>query len=148
MPRYLWATVRQLVALRTYPITTSLDGVHWQSGPCLFVSVLNTPTYGAGMPAVPHANLQDGQLDVVVAGDLNRRRTAALLPRLLLGRHLTHPQVHTRRMRRLEVHSTLPVTLAADGVVLPEGTHWRIEVLASALPVVMGPPKAVTIAGS
>ena len=145
MPRYLWATFEQLIHLRTYPVTATLDGQAWHTGPSLFVSVLNTPTYGAGMPAVPHATPGDGLLNVVVAGELNRLSTIALLPRLLAGQHLTHPQVQTRQMRHLEVHSAEPLTLAADGEPLPSCTQWSVKVMASALQVVSMPPNAATI---
>lgn len=145
MPRYLWATFEQLMRLRTYPVTTTLDGQAWHTGPSLFVSVLNTPTYGAGMPAAPDASPSDGLLNVVVAGELNRLSTLALLPRLLAGRHLSHPQVQTQPMQQLEVHSAVPLTLAADGEPLPSCTQWSVKIMASALQVVSMPPNAARI---
>ena len=145
LPRYLWATLQQLISLKTHRLRVCADGLAWYEGSCLFVSALNTPTYGAGMPAVPHAQIGDGRLDVVVAGDLNRRTTLGLLPRLLMGRHLSHSQVHTRPIRQVIIQSDSPVTMAADGEPLPDSSQWSIEVLPAALKVVSFAPNAATM---
>lgn len=118
LPRYLLATVRELVNFRTWCMEVSVDGAPVHSGKALFASTLNTRTFGAGMPAAPHARLDDGQLNVLLAGDLSLLQTLLLLPRLLVGKHLSHPKVHTQPFQTMLIESATPVPIAADGEYL------------------------------
>jgi diacylglycerol kinase family enzyme len=136
LPRYLLATLRELSALQTWDMQVRLDGEPVHSGVTLFASTLNTPTYGSGMPAVPHAQINDGQLDVLVAGAFSLPQTLVMLPRLLLGRHLSHPRVLTRRFKTLEITSAQGMPLATDGEYVGEATLVNVQVAASALRVV------------
>lgn len=135
LPRYLWATLRELSALRNWDMQVVADGQTLHHGPTLFASTLNTPTYGSGMPAVPHALVHDGALDVLVAGAFNAPQTLAMLPRLLLARHLGHPRVQTRRFARLNITATQALPLAADGEYLGEATALTVQVAPAALRV-------------
>lgn len=60
LPRYLLATLRELLHLKNWPLKVQADGHVVHEGNCLLASALNTPTYGGGMPAVPHAMVNDG----------------------------------------------------------------------------------------
>lgn len=83
LPRYLLATLRELVHLKNWPLKIEADGQVVHHNASLLASALNTPTYGAGMPAVPHASIQDGQLNLLIGGTFNRLQTLLMLPRLL-----------------------------------------------------------------
>ena len=83
LPRYLLATMRELVQLKNWPLKIDADGQVVHHNASLLASTLNTPTYGAGMPAVPHASIQDGQLNLLIGGTFNRLQTLLMLPRLL-----------------------------------------------------------------
>ena len=72
LPRYLLATFRELTNLKNWPLKVEADGLLTHEGATLLASVLNTPTYGGGMPAVPHALITDGQLNLLVGGRFNR----------------------------------------------------------------------------
>ncbi len=139
LPRYLLATLRELSALRTWELQLQLDGTPVHDGAALFASTLNTRSFGSGMPAVPHARIDDGQLNLLLAGRFGRVATALMLPRLLAGWHLGHPRVHTQAFSRMTLHSRTPVPLAADGEYLGTTRQLELQVLASALSVVRGP---------
>lgn len=139
LPRYLWATLAELAALQTWRMRIEADGASVHDCAALFASALNTPSYGGGMPAVPQARIDDGHLDLLVAGDFGRLAAAAMLPRLLAARHLSHPRVRTLRFRELSAESAMPVPLAADGEPLGTARAWRLAVLPAALRVVRGP---------
>jgi diacylglycerol kinase family enzyme len=126
LPRYLLATVRELVNFRTWRMDVSVDGEHVNSGRALFASTLNTRTFGAGMPAVPHARIDDGRLNLLLAGDVSLLQTLLLLPRLLVGRHLSHPKVRTQPFQTMQIEAATPVPIAADGEYL--GLIRRITV--------------------
>jgi diacylglycerol kinase family enzyme len=135
LPRYLLATLRELSALQTWDMQVTLDGAVVHDGVSLFASTLNTPTYGSGMPAVPAARIDDGALDVLIAGQFNALQTLAMLPQLLAARHLSHPRVHTRRFQHMEIRSPQALPLATDGEYIGEASALTVQVAPAALQV-------------
>jgi len=85
------------------------------------------------MPVAPAARLDDGRLDLLVAGRFGRIGVAAMLPRLLAGRHLTHPRVLARSVVSIAATSAVAVTLAVDGEALGTANGWHVRVLPAAL---------------
>ena len=136
LPRYLWAILHELIHLRHWDLTLHSDGHFKHQGACLFASSLNTPTFGSGMPAVPHAQLADGQLDALLAGTFGRLGALLMLPRLLIGQHLGHPRIGCWAYRQLDIACTQGVPLAADGEYLGEAQHVGIQCEAASLLVV------------
>ncbi|ODT33150.1 MAG: hypothetical protein ABS55_13790, partial [Lautropia sp. SCN 70-15] len=114
MPRYLVATLAELVALKPCRIRILADRRLLHDGEALFAACLNTPSYGSGMPIAPAARIDDGALDAVVAGRFGRAGALAMLPRLLLGRHLGHPRVLAAKFAELAIEAVAPIPLAAD----------------------------------
>jgi diacylglycerol kinase family enzyme len=139
MPRYLWATLAELAQLRNLELRVTVDGVLRHAGSALFASTLNTPSYGSGMPAVPHARVSDGHLDLLLAGHFGRVSTLLMLPRLLTGRHLSHARVNAWSFDHLSVECTLDVPLAADGEPIASAKAFEVRVRPRALSVVMAP---------
>lgn len=138
LPRYLWATLHELIHLHTWDLTLHSDGLLKHQGPSLFASSMNTPTFGSGMPAVPHAQLSDGQLDALLAGSFDRLGALLMLPRLLIGQHLSHPCVSSWPYRQLEIACTQGVPLAADGEYLGQARQASVRCQAASLQVVRG----------
>jgi YegS/Rv2252/BmrU family lipid kinase len=136
LPRYLWATLGELAFLRHWPMTITCDGSVLHEGAVLFASVLNTPTYGSGMPVVPQARIDDGRLELLLAGPFSRLGTAVMLPRMLAGRHLGHPMVRIEPFTALEIRSPVAVPLAGDGEPAGTAREWQITVQPGALRVV------------
>lgn len=136
LPRYLWATLGELAFLHHWPLTITLDGRVLHEGPALFASVLNTPSYGSGMPVVPQARIDDGRLELLLAGPFGRVGTAVMLPRMLAGRHLGHPMVRIEPFTTLEIRSPVAVPLAGDGEPAGTARAWQITVQPGALNVV------------
>jgi diacylglycerol kinase (ATP) len=136
LPRYLLATVRELVNFRTWTMLVSIDGALVHSGKALFASTLNTRTFGAGMPAVPHARIDDGALNLLLARDISLAQTLLLLPRLIIGKHLSHPKVHTQSFQAMQIESATPVPVAADGEYLGRSRKITVRVQAGQLAVV------------
>jgi len=136
LPRYLWATLRELIQLRTWDLTLHSDGHLRHQGASLFASSLNTPTFGSGMPAVPHALVTDGQLDALLAGPFGRAGALLMLPRLLTGRHLRHPRVASWPYRQLDIACASGVPLAADGEYLGLARQVSIHCQAASLHMV------------
>ena len=88
------------------------------------------------MPAVPHATIDDGQLNLLMAGQFNRFQTLLMLPRLLMGLHLSHARIKTEAFSFAEISSTQTMPIAADGESLGNANQLKIQVLPSALKVI------------
>lgn len=136
LPRYLWATLSEWRHLRHWSTQITADGQDVVKGPMLFTSVLNTPTYGSGLPAVPHACIDDGQLDWLRAGPFGRSGTLGMLPRLALGKHLSHPMVLSGRFNTLDITCGAGVPLAADGEWLGLARQLQVSTVPGSLQVV------------
>lgn len=136
LPRYLWATVKELAQLQTWPLTVHADGQLLANGPALFASTLNTPTFGSGLPAVPHARIDDGQLNALLAGPFKLGGVCLMLPRLVMGWHLGHPMVQTRAYRSLDITCPAGVPLAADGEYLGVATALTVRSCPASLNIV------------
>lgn len=136
LARYLLATLAEIVQLRAHAVRVSVDGRVLHEGEALFASALNTPTYGGGMPVTPAAAIDDRRLDVVVAGRFGRLGALAMLPRLLLGRHLGHPRVRHASFASLRVSADAPLPLAADGEPMQAAREIEVDVAPAALRVV------------
>lgn len=136
LPRYLLATMRELSSLQTWPLQVWLDGQLVHRGATLFASSLNTPTYASGMPAVPHANPSDGQLDLLIAGEFTRLGALSMLPRLLMGKHIGHPRIQTHPYTHMKIQTAVPVPLATDGEYIGVSAQIEVRVQAGGLQVV------------
>jgi diacylglycerol kinase (ATP) len=136
LPRYLRATLLEVAALSNQRIEVLADGKPVHNSPALFASVLNTRSYGSGMPVAPTARVDDGQLNLLVAGQFGRVGTLAMLPRLLTGTHLPHPRVATHTVRSVQLSAAQPLPLAADGEPVDARTQVTVRILPSALRVV------------
>ncbi len=139
LPRYLLATLREVAQLRNWSLRVRAGDVTLHEGRALFCSTLNTRTFGSGMPAVPHARIDDALFDLLVAGRFDRLPALLMLPRLLAGWHLGHARVRTHALRELRIESinaAEPVPLAADGEYLGEARRVQVRCLPKVLSVV------------
>lgn len=129
LARYLWASLVEIAFLRRYRLRLAVESGLVMEGFMLFASALNTPSYGSGMPAVPHARTDDGCLNLLIARRLGRVGTLRMLPRLLSASHLSQRQVFTAPFQKMHVCSEDDVPLAADGEFLGMARCWSIKVL-------------------
>ena len=136
LPRYLLATLRELAYLKNWPLKVEIDGLFIHEGATLLASALNTPTYGGGMPAVPHATINDGQLNLLLGGAFNRLQTLLMLPQLLLGKHLGRPRIQSHSFEKARITSTMSFPVAADGETLGCASDLQVTTLTNALQVV------------
>ncbi len=111
---YLYAVLRALAAWKPAAFTVTVDGErHELSG--YSVAVGNSRAYGGGMMLLPHAELDDGKLDVLMTAPSSKLASLRLLPKVFKGTHLDSPYVTLARGSRVDVHSDRPFTVYADG---------------------------------
>src|SRR5699024_9152140 len=96
--RYDVALLRELLALRPGRLLVDAGQERGELQGTL-VAVGNTSAYGGGIPGCPHADPQDGLLDVAVVHRVRRRELVRILPHLRTGGHVDHPAVRRLRAR-------------------------------------------------
>jgi YegS/Rv2252/BmrU family lipid kinase len=79
------------------------------------VAAANASAYGGGMFLAPDAELDDGQLDVVLVAPRSRRQFVRCLPMVFKGTHVTLPSVTVLRGAEVRIAADRPFTIYADG---------------------------------
>lgn len=116
--RYTVATLLQLPRLRSLRATVDIDGVIHDADTTM-LSVGNTAYFGGGMKICPGVEPDDGKLEVVVIGDVDRWTFLRVFPKVFGGSHVRHPDVAVYSARSVIVAGPEvdgePVMMWADG---------------------------------
>ena len=115
---YLWAIVATMAFFRNPTITFKIDDGPDQVGVINNFVVANGRFFGGGLKPAPHAQIDDGLLDLVSMGDIGFFEALLNLPRLKRGSHLNHRKAGFYRGRKLVAHSDTPVLVETDGEVV------------------------------
>ena len=111
---YLYAALRALAGWRHARFEVTVDGErHSFTGTA--VAVANSKAYGGGMYAVPHAELDDGKLDVLGIAEHSKLRALRDLPKVFKGAHLDSPHARLFQGERVHVDADRPFDVYADG---------------------------------
>lgn len=111
---YLYSAVRAMVAWRPATFTVTVDGErHELTG--FSVAVANSKAFGGGMMLAPHAELDDGQLEVVMISQTSKLEYVSKLPRVFKGTHLEDASVHVLRGATIELAADRDFEIYADG---------------------------------
>jgi diacylglycerol kinase (ATP) len=125
--RMMYALWRLFFSLHAHRIRLTADDKTIMER-AVMCTVANTYRMGLGDPMAPGARLSDGQLDIVVVGDLSRRELITYYRAMKAQAHLDLPKVTSLKARkvtiesraRMRVHSddriigTTPVTITAE----------------------------------
>ena len=132
---YLFAAVRALAQWRDANFDVTVDGRPHTFRGCQVV-VGNSKAYGGGMYALPHAELDDGLLDVLVTTHKRKLALLKLTVKAFTGSHVDDPALRFLRGREVEVRSDRPFDVYADGDPIAE-TPVRIRVAERVLRVMV-----------
>ena len=83
----------------------------------MMVSVLNGTMYAAGMMAAPHAEMDDGLMDVMIIKALPKARLLPLISSVAAGKHLNHPGVVMMKARTFSMKTIPSLPLNIDGEI-------------------------------
>jgi len=118
--RYVAAALRAYFSYQPRRVRVTFESDHtsqvWQSA--VLASVLNTPTFGAGIRLAPGAQIDDGVLEFVFLEELRFGQLLRVLPRLALQGSINLPGLHIRNARKLRIEVDPPVTFHGDGELL------------------------------
>ncbi|MFQ5612822.1 MAG: diacylglycerol/lipid kinase family protein [Anaerolineae bacterium] len=118
--RYVIAALRGIWQARSWHMRLQWDDGEYE-GSITLVSVGNSPRTGGAFWMTPQAELDDGYLDFVFAPAMSRWQQLRLLPLTFSGAHVHHPLVTQARTRRLQITSSPPTPIQADGEVIARG---------------------------
>jgi YegS/Rv2252/BmrU family lipid kinase len=116
---YLYAALLALWRWRDARFEVVVDGErHSVTG--YAVAVANSRCYGGGMYLVPHAELDDGRLDVMLTRSHSKLHWLTSVPKVFKGRHVDDPNIQWLAGSRIEVSADRPFTMYADGDPIAE----------------------------
>lgn len=132
---YPAATLRALWdGMTTYDVTIRFADEKFE-GAITMISVSNGPWVGGMFHIAPSAINDDGELDLLVVKPVSRLRIMTLLPKLIAGTHIGESEVSHSRIGSCEIVASEPLLSQLDGEIQPLQTHFRMELLPGALPL-------------
>ena len=130
---YFAGSLVGIAGYRPQPMRVLVDG-ELHSGKFLTVVVANGTHFGSGMHVAPQASFDDGQLDVLLAGDLSRWSSLVALGKLYRGTHVDGKKIVMKRARVVEIELERPLRAQLDGETT-SAQHFSIRVRPGALEV-------------
>jgi len=101
------------------------------------IAVSNGCCEGGAFQLAPHAKIDDGLFDVIVAQGLSRLGILALVPQVLRGKHLGRPGIVDFKTGKLLIESEAGLPVHADGEIrYTDAKRLDIEILPQRLTVV------------
>lgn len=125
---YLFSTLKALVNLKQYKGTVSYQGGEITDSFTL-ITTGNTATAGGGFKLTPHAVIDDGLADIMIAGQCSRSRLLQILPLAIVGKHIHRKEVTYIKSEFLRIKTEVDVPIHADGEFLTgNGNNIEIKV--------------------
>ena len=129
--RFAAAAIAALGRYKNVAVSLRLDGREIKINSNLIIAA-NGRFAGGGMMLAPHAELDDGLLDVIVTDNAARLDVVRELRRIRRGAHLKNPKVTEIRAREVSINSDVPMAIDLDGEMVGF-TPAKLEIVASAI---------------
>jgi YegS/Rv2252/BmrU family lipid kinase len=130
---FFWATVAVFVRWKSAAVTATIDDAR-REGQIFEVLAMNGDYAAGGMWVTPEAAPDDGQLDVLIIGDVTKADFVRTFPKIYRGKHLTHPKIEVLRGSAVDVDADTRLPIVLDGEQ-PGTTPARFEIVKDALKV-------------
>lgn len=139
-PRYAISVLAELATFEPVRYQLRLDGRPRRLN-AMFIAVGNAGYFGGGMKPLPHADIEDGELDVTIVHPVSRATLLRLLPRMYDGGFVTDPAAELLRCRSVDLDGDGLVAMA-DGERIGT-TPLRLEVAPRSLTVLVPGKRAL-----
>lgn len=131
------ALVKTLLLKHRTPLVHIRAGEFDMETSITLVAVNNGRVEGGSFVLAPHAEIDDGVLDVVIAAGMSRLGILQLVPRVLAGTHLNQRGVTAFRATRILIESGTGLPVHADGEIrYSDARRLEIEILPGRLAVI------------
>lgn len=124
---YVIGVFHRTLKLRHHQFRLEVDGKIIEDRMC-FIEVMNSRKTGGEMLMAPDASIDDGLLDIVWVGEINRRTLLKTFPKIFKGTHGSNPAVHFLTGKKITITSPGHQGLLPDGDQLGS-TPVTIDVL-------------------
>lgn len=130
------AIMKTLPGYKPFTVTLEVDGEPRRAEKVMMISILNGKVYGAGMEAAPHAEMDDGRMDILIIRATSKVKLLPLVRKVGAGEHVGDPLCELFQARSLKL-TTIPVLpLNIDGEIRGT-TPMDISVRSRALKVLV-----------
>ena len=125
--RYNIASCIELLRNKTERLIIEMNGESLDKDIGFFMAC-NTKYTGNGMQMAPQAILDDGYLDVLVAGKLSRLKLIKLFLRVFKGKHLEDPSIDIYKVKSFKLRDDSGSSLIVDGQIT-SGCPVEVEMI-------------------
>jgi diacylglycerol kinase (ATP) len=137
-PAYVYGAIVTLAKFKPFELTLTVDDAEPIRRRAMFCSIANAETTGGGMRIAPGARVDDGQLDICLAGEVSRPTLLYQLTQVFKGLHVRHPAVTMLTGRTITLDADPPQPLLIDGEVIG-ATPAKIRLMPGALAMKLPP---------
>ena len=139
---YLAAAIKLILTAPMEPATitfTDADGTvrTREFRHLLFAVCMNHRYEGGGFKFCPDASVEDGIMDVCMAGDLNRLNFFRIFPTAYDGGHLAYDGVEADRSVSVDIRTSLPLWVHTDGEVACRSSAVSFDILPEKLQMIV-----------
>lgn len=113
---YFRSTIKALLTYIPEPMTLTVDGKVTKFEKCYLVTMNNGRYFGGGMKVAPKGNINDENLDVIVAHSAGKLRLIFIFLTIYLGKHTRFKKyVYSTKGKHIKAEFTTPQITQADG---------------------------------
>lgn len=113
---YIIGVFVQTLKLKFHDMELEIDGRIINEKNC-FVEFCNSRYTGGEMLMAPKAKIDDGLMDIIVAGKISRISLLKTLPKLFKGTHIEHPAVRYFKAKEAKIFTTPSKLMLPDGEI-------------------------------
>ncbi|MCG8637339.1 MAG: diacylglycerol kinase family lipid kinase [Desulfobacterales bacterium] len=113
---YLIGVAHRTLSLKFHHMELVIDGKPFSGKNC-FVEFCNSRFTGGNMCMAPEARIDDGLMDIIIAGPMKKKRLISALPKLFTGDHLSMDEVSCIQAKKAEIQTTPAKVLLPDGEI-------------------------------
>jgi YegS/Rv2252/BmrU family lipid kinase len=133
---YTLGVLLRLVALAPLHLVLEVDREGSRALDTVLLCIQNNRYVGGNMLMAPHAEIDDGRADLVMAAPVSRMELLRTLPRIFRGTHVRHPAVSTQRIEIVTFLGAPELDTMVDGESLRLAI-MSVGVLAGAIRVLL-----------
>jgi diacylglycerol kinase (ATP) len=134
---YVLAGAQQLLEYRAQPFHVELDGEQLDFKHPLIFTVANLSQFGSDFLVAPDAQADNGNLELVAIEKKDMPLVLAQVHRFIEKTFHHHPLVTNHHFKKMTVHRENGSPIQIDGEILTTDKEVHIEVLPSALNVIV-----------
>ncbi len=137
---YILAGAQQLLEYKAQPFHAEVDGEKIEFKHPLIFTVANLSQFGSDVLVAPDAKADSGNLELIAIEKNDMPMVLSQIHRFIEKTFHLHPLVTNRRFKTMTVQRESASPIQIDGELMKAETHVHIEVLPSALDIIIPEP--------